>query len=41
MTVAGVTSNPKREYTPTLMSTSCTTAASAATAMRHSNRTVM
>jgi hypothetical protein len=40
ITVPGVTSNWKTEYTPTLMSTSWNTATIAATAMRHSSRTV-
>ncbi len=41
MTVAGVTSKWKTEYTPTLMSTSWTTAMIAPTAILHSRRSVM
>ena len=40
-TVAGVTSNPLNEYTPTVMRTSCTSAASVGTAILNSNRSVM
>src|SRR4051794_40242196 len=40
-TVAGVTVNWNRAYTPTLMRTSWMTATSAPTAMAHSKRTVM
>jgi hypothetical protein len=38
ITVAGVTSTLNSEYTPTDSTMSCTTAASAPTAMRHSRR---
>ena len=41
MMVAGVTSNPERLYTPIVTTMSCTTAASAATAIFHSKRKVM
>ena len=37
MTVAGVTSKPNTEYTPTEIKMSWTTAASAASAIFHSN----
>ena len=40
-TVAGVTSKPISEYTPTLMSTSCNIAKIAASAIRHSKRQAM
>src|ERR671911_2589035 len=40
-TVAGVTSNWNTEYTPTTAMTSCTIAAKAAMAIRHSKRTQM
>ena len=40
-TVAGVTSNPNTEYTPTLISTSCNMAMIADSAMRHSKRQLM
>ena len=39
ITVAGVTSNWKTEYTPTLMITSCTMAKMAAMAIFHSRKT--
>ena len=41
ITVAGVTSSCKTEYTPTLISTSWTMAAIALSAIRHSNRQAM
>ena len=40
-TVAGVTSKPNTEYTPTLNSTSCNMARMAARAIRHSRRQAM
>ena len=40
-TVAGVTSSPLNEYTPIVINTSCTSAASVGTAILNSNRTVM
>ena len=40
-TVAGVTSKPVTEYTPTLISTSWTIATIAEIAIRHSNRQAM
>ena len=41
ITVAGVTSNWVSEYTPTVMITSCTRAASVASAIFSSNRNEM
>jgi hypothetical protein len=41
MTVAGVTRNPKIEYTPTVTRMSCTRAARVAAAIFHSKRRAM
>ena len=40
-TVAGVTTNRRTEYTPTLINTSCSMAMIAANAIRHSSRQAM